>query len=370
MSPRITISGYYGFDNAGDEALLSALVSDLHREVEGAELTVLSRDPGETRRTHGVGAVDRFHLPSVLRVLRNTDLFISGGGTLLQDKTSLRSLIYYASLALVASSLGARLMLYASGLGPLDSRLGRELARRVILRADAVTLRDNLSRQKLDELFRSGLPDRVRGRIRVTADPAFGLSAVSPQRTGEILSQEGLLQRQEDLLIVSIRPWEGQDSLVRAVTGALEQLAETAGVFPVFLPMHYPEDHRLAQVLARGMKTPSHVITRAYSPQEVIGLMGCAQGVVGMRLHSLIMAVTSGVPCLGLIYDPKVSGFLADMGLPATGPIPEITASNLLSRVTSFLDSLETYRQRIREQRGVLRRRARENARIARDLLT
>lgn len=370
LSPRITVSGYYGFGNAGDEALLSALVSDLYREVKGAELTVLSRDPAETSRTHGVKAIDRFHPASVLGLLRKTDLFISGGGTLLQDKTSLRSIVYYSSLALAAARIGARVMLYASGLGPLESRLGRYLARRVILRADAVTLRDNLSRQKLDQLFgETGLPPELESKVRITADPAFGLPPVSPMRVKEMMAQEGLTEFSQRILFVSLRPWEGETRLVEAVSGALSDVGEKASLKPVFLPMQHPDDLPLAHRVASMIGSGSHVITRRYAPQEVIGLLGQGRAVVGMRLHSLIMAVTAGIPCIGLIYDPKISGFLEDLGMPSAGMVQELARPALRQAIIDFLDSLETYRGRIRSQLGVLRELARENARIASKLL-
>jgi len=95
---KIVISGYYGFGNAGDEAILEAMVRDLRALAPGARLVVLSADPAATAARCGVEAVPRMHLPSVLGALRGADLFISGGGSLLQDATSWRSVPYYAGI--------------------------------------------------------------------------------------------------------------------------------------------------------------------------------------------------------------------------------------------------------------------------------
>ena len=92
---RILISGYYGFGNAGDEAVLAAILASLRRQVPEAQCDVLSIDPKTTTRLHGIPAYHRARPREVLTALRRCDLFVSGGGSLLQDVTSLNSLLFY-----------------------------------------------------------------------------------------------------------------------------------------------------------------------------------------------------------------------------------------------------------------------------------
>ena len=92
---EIAISGYYGFSNAGDEAMLAAMIEVIGDLAPEAIITVISGNPDDTRRRHGVQAVHRLDVPAVMRLLKRSKLLISGGGSLLQDVTSERSLYYY-----------------------------------------------------------------------------------------------------------------------------------------------------------------------------------------------------------------------------------------------------------------------------------
>ena len=116
---RILLSGYYGFGNAGDEAVLAAILASLRREMPDVESAVLSVDPAATTRLHGVAAFHRARPREVLAALRQCDLFVSGGGSLLQDVTSLSSLLFYLAQIRFARMLGRRVMVYAQGIGPL-----------------------------------------------------------------------------------------------------------------------------------------------------------------------------------------------------------------------------------------------------------
>ena len=95
---NILISGYYGFDNIGDESILRTLVSSLREHIPDCSLTVLSHNPTSTREKYGVEAVDRMSPVAILRAVKKCDMLISGGGSLLQDVTSSKSLHYYLSI--------------------------------------------------------------------------------------------------------------------------------------------------------------------------------------------------------------------------------------------------------------------------------
>ena len=100
--PKVVISGYYGFDNSGDEAILMAMVKCFKKLMPEARLVVLSNNPVKTREMYGVKAVSRWQPLAILFELIGCDLFISGGGSLLQDVTSARSLRYYMTLMGIA----------------------------------------------------------------------------------------------------------------------------------------------------------------------------------------------------------------------------------------------------------------------------
>ena len=143
---NILISGYYGFGNLGDEAALSGLVKGLH--ARGHHLSVLSNNPEKTRALHGVEAVTRYK--GLLPALVQSDAVISGGGGLLQDKTSARSLRYYLGILRLAKALGKQAVVYGQGVGPL-SPAGERTVRQT-LTGLPVAVRDGASQRLLETL--------------------------------------------------------------------------------------------------------------------------------------------------------------------------------------------------------------------------
>ena len=152
---KIVISGYYGFNNAGDEALLTAILASLRAIEPKADITVISGNPGNTIVKHQVKSLYRFAAVRLLQAIGEADLVISGGGSLLQDVTSKRSLIYYLSIIVAAKWKGRKVMLFAQGIGPIRNRFMRLLTRLVVNKADAITVRD---RDSAEELARMGVP--------------------------------------------------------------------------------------------------------------------------------------------------------------------------------------------------------------------
>ena len=99
---KYVISGYYGFNNSGDDALLMSIINGIRSTDDSAEITVLSKSPAETRKNYSVNAVNRYNIFSLIAKISCCDVLISGGGTLIQDATSTKSLVYYLSVIRIA----------------------------------------------------------------------------------------------------------------------------------------------------------------------------------------------------------------------------------------------------------------------------
>lgn len=99
---RLVLSGYYGFYNVGDEAILQSIIKALHEEDPTLELVVLSNDPDYTRKMYGVEAVNRWDIRAIYKEIKRSNGLISGGGSLLQDKTSIKSILYYTGIMRIA----------------------------------------------------------------------------------------------------------------------------------------------------------------------------------------------------------------------------------------------------------------------------
>ena len=215
---RLTLSGYYGYGNAGDEAVLAGLVAGFRAAptAEDLEIVALSGRPAETQTTHGITAVDRYKPSALWREIGRTDLFLSGGGSLLQDVTSAHGIFYYLGVVRMAQLRGKKTMFIAQGLGPLKRARSRRLVKSVANRLGAVTVRDEESAQLLREIGVTKPP------IEVTADPALLLSPHVVQPTAGTFG-------------VALRPWQGQEGVAAHVADACA--AVLAGRRALLIPM-------------------------------------------------------------------------------------------------------------------------------------
>lgn len=149
---NIVISGYYGFHNAGDEAMLLAILQALRKTFDAPSITVISGNPSDTAKTFGVKAVPRFGILPILSSLFRTDLLISGGGSLLQDVTSWKSMIYYLTIIIFGVLFRKQVFLYSQGIGPVRYRIIRIILKHVLNHVDAITVRDSESKGFLQRL--------------------------------------------------------------------------------------------------------------------------------------------------------------------------------------------------------------------------
>lgn len=366
---RILISGYYGFNNAGDEAMLAAIAASLKKELPDARLTVISGDPEATRRRFGVDSVGRFEFPRLLRAAWGSDLLISGGGSLLQDVTSSRSLFYYLSVILMGLAFSGKVMLYAQGIGPIRGRLSRRVTGLVLAKADLITVRDMAS---LEELKRLG----AAGKARVTADAVLALPAGSAPRGREILRRFGVIEGRK-VIAFSVRPWGKSEAYLREIAMSADILAAQEGAAIVLLPMQRAKDLPVLEAVRDLMreKGSAWILDADFSTEEYLDLAAAAGLVVGMRLHALVFAALAGTPFAALSYDPKVAAFCREAGgvLAASvedgrGKVLEggaLAAASIAAKAHAAMGSSKGENARLEN----MRRAARENARLAAGLL-
>jgi len=354
---RAVISGYYGFHNLGDEAVLYSMLQALREQDPGFQPVVLSADPQFTARTYGVESVNRWKPGEVINALRGADMLISGGGSLLQDVTGVKNLVYYLGVVWLARLLGKPVFFYAQGIGPVKSRLGRKMAARVVNGVSAVTVRDEESRVDLLDMG-------VKKPVTVTADPVLGLDPerVSPGHGLDILKEAGVELKGERLAGVSVRPWPGEQWRP-VLAGACDRLAQR-GLQVIFLPMQHPADLQVSEAVAGMMNERSIILRRSCSVPEMLSVVSNLDLLVGMRLHSLIIAAVLGVPPVGIAYDPKVERFLARLGMKPAGSPGDLTVEALLRKVDS---ALALGRRDILERVAPLRGKALETAEMVRN---
>ena len=87
---------------------------------------VLSKDPKSTRLTYRVPAVSRTDFWAWFRAMRRSRLYINGGGSLIQDVTSRRSLWFYLMNIWAAKRAGCKVQMYGCGIGPVTREKDRK----------------------------------------------------------------------------------------------------------------------------------------------------------------------------------------------------------------------------------------------------
>lgn len=306
---RIVLSGYYGFDNVGDEAILFSIIQALRENDASLNITVLSNQPEKTVATYGVDAVNRWDMKQVMAALKQSDGLISGGGSLLQDKTGFRSVPYYAGIMKMAQMNGKPVFVYAQGMGPITRGINRWITRSV-LKKTHITVRDEASKNLLREIG-------LKNDIETVPDPVLGIS-LSSQKS-EWWEQQAF---EGSVVTVSVRDWPSEIDFKMKIAAGLDRVAQD-GVTVVFIPMHDEHDDVASKEVAALMKEASVIAPYHASIEEKILIIGSSNLLVGMRLHALIFSSVMETPFIALSYDPKIDAFADIAGQPIAGHVNE-----------------------------------------------
>ena len=353
----VMICGAYGKGNAGDDAILKAILAQMRRIDPDMPIYVLSHNPKQTRQRYYVGAVHAFNPFAFLPLMHRTKLYLSGGGSLIQDETSTRSLHYYLWSIRMAKHCGNKVLMYGCGIGPVHSASNRTQAAKVINRCvDAITLREDLS---AEELRAMGV---TKPEVHVTADPALLLQPGTDGAVDSFLLSQGLEPQGRYALFV-LRPWHGFTQKKQSLVDAANTAYQTYGLTPVFFALEPGRDLGVTREVRAALDCPSVLLTTPEDEKLIIGMMRRMALVVSMRLHTLIFASSVGAPLVALSYDPKVTGFMRYIGQKHCVEFDTMTREALLAQIGKVLSEPERY------DVSHLRALAEENEQIARKLL-
>ncbi|MDQ2908224.1 MAG: polysaccharide pyruvyl transferase CsaB [Candidatus Eremiobacteraeota bacterium] len=299
---RFLLSGYYGFGNVGDEALLKVIVAQLRTRHPLATLDVLSAAPEETAHEFGIAATPRWDQAAIRAAIGRADVVVSGGGGLLQNATSLRSLLYYAGIIRTALRAGKRTMVFAQSIGPLDF-WGKRTVRECCKGLHAATVRDSRSRV----LFAPLVPQTP---VERTADPVF-LYDPPPQ----LGAGADVLGPADPLVVVSLRKTSHYADGVPLLAAAVDRLAERHGARVAFISFGGVADAEASTAVIRKCRSKPMLVP-CDGLDAIAALIARARLVIGVRLHALILAIRFGIPFLAVPYDPKVGGLIEDIAYP------------------------------------------------------
>jgi polysaccharide pyruvyl transferase CsaB len=339
---RAVLCGYYGYGNGGDEALLATLLQFLPSHISPV---VLSGNPADTQALHGVPACDRNNLLAVFNLLRSSDAFIWGGGSLIQDSTSALSPWYYCGLMLTAKLLGLTTIAWAQGIGPLNRSQTQWIARQAFQSCSAVSVRDPGSVEWISRWRRSAIsaPDPV---WALEASPVHVLDGLPTPRVAVVLRSHPLLTPER----------------LSTIAQALEVLHAKTQACIVLVPFQKSQDLAIAQTLHAQLPNISHII-QLTDPRQLKGVFQGVEMAIAMRLHGLMMAAAEGCRCFGISYDPKVQRLMDEIECPGwdLAHFPEDISTLAQAWIRLFqsspsltVDQRQTFMQQAKQHQQVL----------------
>ena len=369
-SGRVVISGWYGHENVGDEAMLTVLLEAFERADPATRFTVLSERPDRVLVTHGregrLTALDhpipygplrmldadlRRATASIREEVRRSSLFVLGGGSLLRDRGRGNFLRLVDELAW-AQRAGVPTAVVGVSAGPLRRLLGRAVAKRLLSRVDLLSVRDEASRRVLRDL---GVDE-----ARVSFDGDLTL-ALDPGPLPEDRSNAPVLVAPCRAMLTGLKDGaRGNPGLEVDFAQALDTLVHRTGVAVEFVPFRCAPDEDDAQLCERiaarmSQKNSARVADHSLDAAAVKRRFASARLVLAARLHALHFALSGGTPTVAVAYGQKIGRLFRDLSLADFALEPRAaTRDKLLERLDRARDhgaaDFDRARKRLAEQ--------------------
>lgn len=368
----VVLDGAYGHRNMGDELMLATIQSAL--DLGPQQLTVLTADPEDTRRRHGVSALAKEHRYltvtganrllqafrlnlRLLGVFRRAGVYVIGGGSLLTDERGPLPVLRYLTLSTMARLFGCRVYLFGVGIGPIGGRLSRIMVKMLLRLSSGVLVRDEGSA----------------GWVRTLA-PGTALTVSHDIVLGSVTAGSPRVPRRR-VLGVSLRDippsqrdvsrHESRSFLVENVARILDRFLDETGGALRFIPFQElpdsaggrVDDAALAKAVVGKLKHKENIeIVTCADAGCLSDAIGSCEMLFGERFHSLVLALLNGTPFIMLDYHPKITELLKAVDLQDRRiPLSDLVSHGRLSgpQVDSIVDRLKevwTRRQQVGEE--------------------
>lgn len=351
---NIVIAGYYGYQNSGDDAILHSICNDIKELQEDVTITVLSNQPDLTIREYPVKSVNRFSFGQVRQAIKQCDILLMGGGSLIQDITSTRSLYYYLTILWMAKLFRKKIILYGNGIGPITKWYNKPVCRVTLNKVDIITLREHFSLDVLKQL------KIIKPIIEVTADPVFNLKIHEDMDLQDMLEMERIPQDQK-LVGVMFRSWSHEESYTKKMAKICDRLIEEYNYHIVFIPLKHPTDIIVSNEIAKKMHHKATIIEHRYHEEKLIMFISKLHLVLSMRLHGIIYSALYKVPMIGFNYDPKVAYYANELKIPIVNDMLHIYEDEIMGYINEIEENYEQHQKVLEEQLIRLKKEAFKN---------
>jgi polysaccharide pyruvyl transferase WcaK-like protein len=239
-----------------------------------------------------------------------------------------------ANLMAVASRRGVRTMLWAVGVERVQNPINRSRIRAALEKADAATVRDTASRERL-------IGYGVTREVIVAADPVFALQPVSRVHAKRVVcARLGIEEEQKLILLTPANDRRVSLDYLRALVNGVRRAAHRHGATIVVNIMDRQPSYDMKLASRRELSKSAGVRWYPFAPTgllEIVQLHAAADVVISSRMHPLIIAVTQGTPIVNVARAAKMLALAADMSLPALH-ISSLEEEQVYSHVARLLD--------------------------------
>ncbi|NLK64414.1 MAG: polysaccharide pyruvyl transferase CsaB [Tissierellia bacterium] len=324
---RILIIGYYGSGNAGDEALLKSTINLLNQVYLKPDITAVTYSVKDTEKTHGIKGISRNKYMEIVKEIINSDILVGGGGSMLQNITSNRSLFYYLTILKLAKLFGKKVVLLGNGIGPLKNSIAVKTTIKVLKSLDYIVLRDEVSFELLKKYNLKN--------IYLGNDLVFSLNI------------DKKLNTKPKRVIINLRAWFYEEKFIELMIKFIEYLVSNEYEI-VLLPFQKGNDDKVLFKIKERIKDASVIYLENLNFEDIILEISSGEVFIGMRLHGLIFSAILNKPFIALSYDPKVQIFSEKLGQICFNDLNDVTVVGLIDSFNKLYSNFEEYKSLLR----------------------
>ena len=349
----IMLCGYYGRRNLGDDILLQVITENLKNKCNVDKSILLTADTANVPSGLN-GCIHRFNIPAIKKYMKRTKVFLLGGGSILQDATSSRSLYYYIYVTKLAKKMGCKILLYSNGIGPINKEIHRTRVAKLLEDVEYITVRDQKSFEYMRKI---GVKNK---NIEVTADEVFTMNTQT-----DVLP----LDSSKKYICVNLKNANSNEAFIKSMAIAIDRINKEYGYTPVLLPMHFNQDINALTKLSHHLKCKKVFINKPISHNKTLAILNQSEFAVVERLHAIIFSCIFNHPFVAINYDPKVHSLCLDLEMEEylincfSYPTPD--SNKLYKTINNMINNNEQIKNKLYEKAKEKRILAENNVKAA-----
>lgn len=345
------MAGFYGYGNLGDEAILEMSLTQVLQITDKTHITVLSGNKEATASKHGIDTINRYNILSIIIKLIQSDAIVFGGGSLLQDITSKRSIYYYLLLIWLAKITNNKIIMLSQGIGPIINQRSKNAVAMTLKLVDYITVRDKYSVELLESLKVD------KEKIFLSADPVINITST------QNFAKDNTAKKKVCFAIRNFKNTDVSDKISEVAKMLVKNNIEC-----YFIPFYFKEDLSSIYEIESILKDDCIYFKENLSTHEAFDIIKQMDLLVGVRLHSLIFAAAANVPFVAISYDYKVDHFANSVNMDVTSKIDNIDVNILYNVIMEKLTNEEQEKKTLLQNVTKLRELININYKILKEI--